>query len=321
MFAGLIIVLLSYFWLTFVGGEQKLIDFRFNLRSLFIQENTPKDLVVIILDDKEYQRIKSDPEYKDEFENNQSYSLPRKYLADLVHAVGQDNPKIIAIDVLLNTKSGSSQIDDFLGETLSEYDNIVLCSEIGFQQENEILPLSKYWNRKKHVIGHAELYEVNRKYRFVQHLFRLNNRQVVPSFAFASFLRLKGFKSNNEIRKFAVDSLQFGLDSLHIPYTAEELFQPQFISFSNMSTHRTNQGLGFNFRSYPSNLVIKGNLPQAWLRDKIVIIGAKYRESQDFGFSPFESNMVNKVSGKMQTPVTAGVFVQANILQDFLSGY
>lgn len=318
VFAGLIIVLLSYLWLTFVGGEQKLIDLKYNLRSLFIHEKTPENLVVITLDDAEYQKIKIDPQYRAEFEGAQRYSFPRKYLANLVRKIEQAKPKIIAIDVLLDIQSSSPAINDSLAKTLSEYDNIVLCSEIGSQQEDEILPFREYWDRKKDVVGHAELYEVNGKYRFVQHLIRLKNGQVVPSFTFASFLRLQGFRSDNRIRKFTIDSLQIGLDSLHLPYTLEELFQPQFISFSSMDMLRTNQGFDFNFRKYSSNIILNSGFPKAWLRDKIVIIGARYSESKDFGFSPFESGAISAITGKMQAPKTPGVFVQANILQDLL---
>ncbi len=318
VFAGLIIVIVSYTWLTFIGGESNLTDLKYNLKTNII-DNQTSDIVIVTLTDEEYDTLRVLPQYRDEFQAMQKYSFPRKYLAQLVHAIEKYKPKIVALDILLDVKSTSSELDNQLSETFSQYDNLVFCSDFSTWRNREIPPLKRYWDRTKHVVGHVKLFREENDYPYIQHLVKMNDGQIVPSFSFAAYMRLEEYNSNNQIRKSLMNLFNLTIDSLDVPYSSKELFSPQFISFSEMIKNQLDRRYGFNFNTYESGLILKGGIPENWIRDKIILIGATYEESKDFGIIPLNNRNNDSGYSFQQGNFTPGVFIHACILSDLLT--
>lgn len=130
VFAGLIIFAVTYLWITVVGGESKLVNLRYKAKNILNPPPGSGGTVVILLDEREYSRLRSGGAHPYDRADLQEEHFPRVYLAKLLKEVKRHNPSLIVLDILLDLPSRNPSPDSVLSATLRQMDDIVLAAQI-----------------------------------------------------------------------------------------------------------------------------------------------------------------------------------------------
>lgn len=274
----------------------------FDLRQIAFSPKTEasQDIVMIWLDE---QTMKDLP-----FRS----PVPRDFLAGLNDKLAAASPKLIAYDIFLKDPSFPNA-DQALAESLKNTNAYaVMPMRIGGCEKAGIdgcvdTPLPLFSDSLKGM-GLADLPfnpfdSVVRKARFSFE----TDQGPTPSFASLIFEKATGKKTEEIIND---NKLLPHIGPLSLtPFTKNN--GEIFIRFAGAPG--TIGGKENVFKVFPAHIAAKGLIPQTWLKDKIVLVGAAYEDLQDSYLTPYYAKFTNYA--RMN-----GVEIHANILSSLLTG-
>lgn len=276
-------------------------EWSFDLRQIAFSPKTEasQDIVMIWLDE---QTMKALP-----FRS----PVPRDFLADLNDKLAAASPKLIAYDIFLKDPS-FPRADQALAESLKNMNAYaVMPMRIGECEKPSVdgcvdLPLPLFADSLKGT-GLADLPfnpfdSVVRKARFSFD----TDLGPAPSFASLIFEKAEGKKTNDVINDKDTWP-HIGPFSL-TPFIKKD--KEIFIRFAGAPG--TIGGKENVFKVFPAHIAAKGLIPQAWLKDKIILVGAAYEDLQDSYLTPYYAKFTNYA--RMN-----GVEIHANILSSLLT--
>ena len=272
VFAGLIIFAATYLWITVVGGESNLVNLRYKVKDILNPPPGSGRTVAILLDEREYSRLKSGRAHPYDRADVQEDRFPRVYLAKLLKEVKRCNPSLIVLDVLLDLPSRNPSSDSILSATLRQMGDIVLPAQM--RQGRLISPMGIFIDSTRHALGYSELISEDGYIRKVQLLSR-SNLAFIPSLSFAAYLHSTGKRTIIDQQRY-LHALLSGAENIPLSIKPTALLSPQLIQFSGLREKKLSLLGSKRIRVYRSSDVLAGLIPKGWLEGKVIFIGGTY---------------------------------------------
>ncbi|MFH1654243.1 MAG: adenylate/guanylate cyclase domain-containing protein [Pseudomonadota bacterium] len=298
----IVIVLMITFGLSFFKSVNDLENYTYDLRQISFAPETKisPDIVMVWLDEATMSKLP----YRT--------PIPRDFLATLHEKIWSASPKLIAYDIFFKDSSFSKD-DEMLAQAFAGTN---VYSVVPVRREGcEIFDKFGTTERKE---MKEDLYGcVDTPLPLFMNVLKGIGLADLPFNAFDQVVRKATFEFNTDRgRTLSLAALLF--ESLTnkkvndvVPVRAFDKHHRVFIRFAGPPTVVGEKGSPF--KVFSAALVAKGLIPQGWLKDKIVLVGASYSDLKDAFLTPYYSS-THKFA-KMN-----GVEIHANILNDLLNG-
>ena len=304
LLAGLLILIVAQVWSLVRIGEWGTLNWRVAMRAYLFPKKGPDEIALVLVDERSAREWPT----RDR--------IPRDYLAKLIEKIEQAQPRVVSIDVFLGGPGSSPKADSLLSNVLAKYSNIVLGSEIepeaGSNYYREYRPYDKFLVSsidsldQTPAVGHTML--VTRKGVAFGRLPIVRTREhgLCPSFTLATYLLSHGLRGDGPIREAIARYLEGGFSEIdpYLPKVLNVGWSGHVLPISFFG--KAEQTFR---RSYPAYVLLNmdDELLRMALRDRIVLVGATYRNARD----------------KLHTPIAIqarmdGVEVHANILANYM---
>jgi adenylate cyclase len=294
--------LVIFLFLSRTKAFESIEQWTFDLRQIAFSPKTEasQDIVMVWLDE---QTMKALP-----FRS----PVPRDFLAELNNKLAAASPKLIAYDIFLKDPSFPKD-DEALSKSLKSSNAYAVmpmriggCKKTG--KDGCVDPPLPLFLDSLKGIGLADL-PFNPFDSIVRNArFSFDTDQgPTPSFASLIFEKAAGKKTENIINNKNLWP--------HIgPFFLTPFVKKNKETFIRFAGPPGKIGSKDNeFKIFPAHLVAKGFVPQSWLQDKIILVGAAYEDLQDSYLTPYYAKITNYA--RMN-----GVEIHANILSSLLTG-
>lgn len=280
-------LLISALACIFYLKESQLIDWRFKLRGYQLAS----DQIVIVAFDMPLTR-----------DSDNTSITPRDIIAEVVQKVADYKPVVIGLDFELHESEKNDSTFEVLERVILESKNIVLPLELLKTERGYISGLIPPKHLQQNVAtGFANFYynKACPPVRGMKLLTTLYDGQIIPSFALAII------RKYCELQEGGMN-WQESLAKIDYPSVADKLYpinyfgQPEALCESNPCV-----------RIFSIEDVLNADLPDEWLKNKIVLIGATFKSKDYTGMS---ADTFDTPFGKMR-----GVAVHANIINNLLT--
>jgi len=265
----------------------------FDIRQLaFAPETTPSsDVVMVWLDEK---TMKGLP-YRT--------PIPRNFLAGLHNKISEADPKLIAYDIFFKGASFPGD-DEMLSDALKRHPAYAVVP----QRSDGVVDMpDEIFMRGLAGVGLADLpfNPFDSTVREAKFSFD-TDRGEMRSFAAELFFAARGVDAAELI---ADEKSWPGIGPMKLtPYVGDG--EKTYIRFAGPPSRIGNENNAF--KTYSASLVAKGFIPGAWLKDKIVLVGASYEDLKDSFLTPYYSASTDYAEMN-------GVEIHANILSELLT--
>jgi len=287
--AGLLVLIITQFWILFFIGESATIDWRFKFRSVFQNKfNFSKDIVLVALDEKTMRHLEN------KYGIKERTVFPRFFLNQLLTRLKEFNPKVIGLDILINHYKDSS--DNNLINTILQNNRIVLVTELiknrvgGFDGLDLI---EEFEENDSVIIGHSYFWYEKEKIRWLKLVAALNDKTILPSFALAMYYKGIGFDKRSQIRDFIVERIEndraLTIEGNRFPGHLK--IPINFLDIPSSLLDETHYLSAIDLLELPHFLLEK------ILNDKYILIGATYDGASDMFLTPIGG--IDKIPDKL----------------------
>lgn len=272
-----LILMALFFTGIFAPVEYKIYDLMVKLQE---KKAVAQNIVIVTVDDKSIENL------------NARWPWNRGLFADALKKIGADLPKAIALDFIFSEKTIPEQ-DQLLFSTLEKLNGIRVISGLNLKQE--IVP-EKIGMEKVLVLETTEQLPVFKEmgYGYIN-VFTDDD----------GFIRRTDLSRRHEGKDYDVFALA----------VLKEAFPNQYHYWKsqNQASYLINfAGPDKTFPRVSFYQVIHGMVPKNYFKDKVVLIGPTFADSQDFHSTPFLS--YEGVNARM-----AGVEIHANVLENLIN--
>ena len=237
--------------------------------------------------------------------------FPRAALASLIDAASQAGAKAIGLDVYLESRfpvlNAMDSSDVKLHDAMQRAGNVVLVAPtVGDQTNRQLLLPDTYFTHVAVAVGSADLPTPFETVRDGVYAVRTTNAGEVPSFALALFGQYKGLKIDS-LAKQAASRTGDAIRTFPILYLG-----PPSRTDRDDGAFRAMSGFALaQLAANPAALAFAG------LRDKVVILGSGFHESERFRTPYYDAtDSTGAIYGW-----TYGPEIHANALQNMLSDH
>ncbi len=204
---------------------------------------------------------------------------PRTVFADLLDRIGKDSPLAVGIDVEFSEKGFTPENDAALASAMERYGNIVIPEKLWTEEQNGS-PVIR--------IDQAE-------------------DMFLSASAARGYVNLPQ-DSDGFVRRVISNTVSEGKKRIPFAFAVAKTAEPSLVLPEKSPLVINFAGGVKTFLTLSFSKVLAGELGDGFFRDKIVLVGAGYRESGDFLMTPFTGS-----SG------ISGVEIHANIVNTLLT--
>ncbi|MBF0466096.1 MAG: adenylate/guanylate cyclase domain-containing protein [Nitrospirae bacterium] len=293
--------------------ETKLLDLRIYVKNVLKTDDTPKDILIVYVDDKSIKEIGRWP-------------WKRDVEADLLRNISKDAPKVIAVDVMLSETENAAS-DDKLAETIKVAGNVVLATAFITKSSDSSFAGS---SDAPDFLWDSAFMEVKTVSNINWKKWAIKPEKVLPpieKFArFSSLGHVYTLPDSDGAIRYAILYVNFGTDcyphlALQTARIALGLKQKDMILFGGSSIKLGNmyipidlsgrviinyRGIKTNYISVSASDVIRGKIEKGFFNNKIVFIGTSALATYDQKVTAVSAN-------------SSGVSINANIVENILS--
>jgi adenylate cyclase len=292
--------------------ESKTYDLRLRLRNILKAPLPPKDVVIVVIDEKSVREIGRWPWRRD-------------VTAELIDRIADAKPKVIGIDIMF-TERESAETDERLAKAIKRAGNIVLATRFDVPEGGKVVTRP---HDIPDFLWDSQFMEVNTVKGIPWKIFAVTPESVMPSLAELSSAATLGHVYSlpdlDGSLRFEILYLNYGDDcypqfALQIARLALDVGMKNMILYGGAGVKLGDRfiptdiqgrvvinyrGKEHTFEYLSASDVIKGRTSSDNLRNKIVLLGTTAVATYDQKVTPFSANM-------------PGVEKNANVVSNFL---